>query len=178
MSQTQTPYRRPFRKGAVRAASLVEKQIRKVGESRGFAVSRLLTHWQEVAGEELAAIARPVKVSYSRGGIGGTLVLLTTGANAQFVEMQKEKLKERVNVCYGGYGAIRRIHVTQTAPTGFSETATPFTPAPPRVATRQDAAAAERARETADGVSDPGLRAALENLGRNVLSPRTDRKDP
>ena len=177
MSQTQTPYRRAFRKGAVRAATLVERQIRQVGESRGFAVSRLLTHWDEIAGEDVAGIARPVQVSFSRGGMGATLVVLTTGSHAPVLEMQKERLRERVNACYG-YQAIRRIHVTQTAPTGFSETATPFTPQPAPRPVADDPALVARARQTAGGVSDPGLRAALENIGRNVLSPRPDRKDP
>ena len=89
-------------------------------ETRGFAVSRVLTRWAEIAGEDIAAIARPVEVSYGRQGFGATLTVLTTGAQAPMLEMQKEVLRERVNAAYG-YNAIARIRLTQTAPPGFAE---------------------------------------------------------
>ena len=170
MSQSQTPHRRRFRKGAVHAATLMERQVRQAGESRGFAVSRLLTRWTEVAGDSISAICQPVEVSFARGGMGATLTVLTTGAQAPMLEMQKEKLRERVNACYG-YQAIRRIHITQTAATGFAEDAAGYTP-PPR---RPDPKVAERARDQAIGIGDADLRAALERLGTNVLSRTKDR---
>ena len=48
--------------GFKRTYGLLESRIRKAGEARGFAVSRLLTHWDEVAGADIAAMARPVLV--------------------------------------------------------------------------------------------------------------------
>lgn len=68
-------------RGFEAAASLVANRVRSVGESRGFAVARLLTHWQEVVGPELAAHTRPVKISHGKG-FGATLVLLVPGARA------------------------------------------------------------------------------------------------
>ncbi len=174
MAQNQTPYRRRIRKGAVHAATLLERQIREVGESRGFAVSRLLTRWEEIAGPEIARMARPVDVSFSRGGMGATLTVLTTGAQAPMLEMQKERLREKVNACYG-YQAIRRVRITQTAPTGFSEAQPGFAHAP-----RADAAppqARQEAHARTEGVSDPDLRAALERLGTNVLASDLRKKE-
>ena len=162
-------------RGFRRAVTLLERDIRVVGESRGFAVSRLLTHWTEVAGPALAAKTRPVKVSYAKGGFGATLTVLTTGAEAPMVEMQAEKLRDRVNACYG-YAAVSRIRVTQTAPTGFAEGQVALSP--PAPAQKPGGPAPEirkKARETASDVGDPGLRAALETLGANVLS--RSRKD-
>lgn len=158
-------------RGFERTASLVAPRIRAAGETRGFAVSRLLTHWPEVAGEDIAAICRPVEVSYSRGGFGGTLTILTTGAQAPMLEMQCDRIRERVNACYG-YAAISRVRITQTAPTGFADGQADFSHAPaqgPEPAAMSEAAKA-RARAAADGVADPGLRAALERLGGHVLS--------
>jgi hypothetical protein len=155
--------------GFTRAASLLQARIRKAGEARGFAVSRLLTHWAEIAGEDIAAIARPVKVSYGREGFGATLTILTTGAQAPMLEMQKERLREKVNAAYG-YNAISRLRITQTAPTGFAEGQAAFAPAPPRVPAPPDPQVQASARDLAAPVSDEGLRAALEALGRNVLS--------
>ena len=163
--------RRSTTKGFARTASLLQQQIRKAGESRGFAVTRLLTHWPEIAGEDLAAIARPVEVKYGRQGFGATLTLLTTGAQAPMVEMQKEQLRDRVNGVYG-YNAISRIRVTQTAPTGFAEGQADFSyvnqaPAEPA---RPDPKIRQEASQIARGAEDPSLRAALEALAQNVLS--------
>ena len=100
--------------GFKRTASLLEGRIRRAGESRGFAVTRLLTHWDEIAGPDLAAMARPVEVKYGRQNFGATLTLLTDGARAPLVEMQKEQLRQKVNAAYG-YNAIAKIRITQTA---------------------------------------------------------------
>ena len=70
------------KRGFERAVSLVQTQIRQATESRGFAQSRLLTHWHEIVGPDVAATCRPVKVSYGKGGLGATLLLLTTGSCA------------------------------------------------------------------------------------------------
>ena len=161
--------RKSTTRGFKRTASVLSGEIRRAGESRGFAVSRLLTHWAEIAGEEIAAIAQPVKVGYGRGGLGATLTVLTTGAQAPMLEMQKETLRERVNAVYG-YNAISRVHITQTAPTGFAEGQAQFAHKPKakeRVIAPEIAADAAR---TAADVESKELRAALERLGRNVLS--------
>ncbi len=159
-------------KGFEPAARLVGERVRQAGESRGFAVSRLLTHWAEVVGPEIAALARPVKMSYGRGGLGATLTLLATGPNAPLVQMQLPRIREKVNACYG-YNAVSRVTVTQTAAQGFAEPAAPFAHAPrPAEPPPEVRAAATRA---AEGVADAGLRSALEALAQNVLS-RPDRQ--
>ena len=161
--------RRPTAQQFTRAATLLQGQIRRAGEARGFAVTRLLTHWPEIVGEEIARIARPVDVKYGRQGFGATLSLLTTGANAPMLEMQKERLREKVNAVYG-YNAISRIRITQTAPTGFAEGQADFSHAPTRAMPPPDPVLGRAAAAVADGVGDEKLRAAIESLARNVLS--------
>ncbi len=162
MGQSDTNRTRRAR-GFRRAASLVQAPVRKAGETRGFAVARLLTHWDEIVGPDIAAFARPVNVGYGRS-FGATLTLLTNGASAQLVQMQLPRIIERVNACYG-YAAIAKIRVTQSSATGFDEAAPAGrrerTPPPETVA---------KAAETAAGVADAELRAALQALGQNVLS--------
>ncbi|MFZ5964511.1 DUF721 domain-containing protein [Thalassococcus sp. BH17M4-6] len=158
------------KKGFARTSSLLQGQIRRASESRGFAQSRVLTHWPEIAGEDVAAISRPVDISYAKGGFGATLTLLTTGAQAPMLEMQKEQIRAKVNAVYG-YNAIARVRVTQTAATGFSEGRVSFEHRPKAAAdTAPPPEVVSRARETAKGVSDDGLRAALERLATNVIS--------
>lgn len=162
-------HRHSTTRGFKRTDSVLTEQIRRAGESRGFAVSRLLTHWEEIAGPDIAGIARPVNIGYGRGGFGATLTVLTTGAQAPMLEMQKEKLRERVNAVYG-YNAISRVRITQTAPTGFAEGQAQFGPKPPAPQAAPDPQVVAQAEQTARPIADADLRSALERLGRNVLS--------
>jgi len=175
MRQPHQPSRKTgTTRGFSRAATLMQSRIRRASESRGFAVSRLLTHWSEIVGEATARVAHPVKVSYAQGGMGATLSLLTSGAQAPMLEMQKQQIREKVNACYG-YNAIARIHITQTAPTGFAEGQLAFDHGP-KAPPGPDPATVETAREIADDVGDERLRLALEALGTNVLGKRNARK--
>ena len=163
------PPRRSTTRGFKRTATLLSDQIRTAGESRGFAVSRLLTHWPEVVGEDIAAIARPVNIGYGRGGFGATLTVLTTGAQAPMLEMQKEQLRAKVNAVYG-YNAISRIRLTQTAPIGFAEGQAQFRHAPKAAKPAPTPEIDRQAVETVKPIENDSLREALERLGRNVMT--------
>ena len=161
--------KRSSTRGFKRTATLLNDEIRRAGESRGFAVSRLLTHWAEIVGHDTASIARPVRVGYGKGGMGATLTVLTTGPQAPTLEMQKEQLRGRVNAVYG-YNAISRIRITQTAPTGFAEGQASFEHKPKQAKPQISHEIAAEADKVSRDVHDSDLRAALERLGRNVLS--------
>ncbi|WP_373355426.1 DUF721 domain-containing protein [Pseudoroseicyclus sp. CXY001] len=164
---SQKPRRDSSTYGLKKVDSILAPDIRRGAEARGFSVARLVTHWEEVAGEALARICRPVEVSYARGGMGASLVLLVQGAHGPVLEMEKERLRERVNACYG-YNAIAHIRLTQTAPSGFAEGQTPFTAkAAPK---GPSPAASQSAATLTEGVRDEALRAALAQLGANVLT--------
>lgn len=165
---TKAPYQNRRASGFTSAAKLLQPRIRAASEGRGFAVSRVLTHWDEVVGPAIARACRPVDVKYGREGMGATLTLLTTGPMAHMVEMQKIQILERVNACYG-HRAIARLRITQTAPTGFAEGQTAFAAAPRHP---EPAPVDERARAEADGITDTELRLALAALAANVLSKR------
>ncbi|MEM9011899.1 MAG: DciA family protein [Pseudomonadota bacterium] len=182
MDKQDRPSTRPRgRKGKfAHAGGLISAGLRRAGEKRGFAETRLLTQWAEIAGQEIAAIARPTRVRYGQGGFGATLTLCVEGAHGPTLEMQLPQLRERINACYG-YNAIARIRLVQTAETGFAEPAAPFAPAPgapgaeahtsvtPRTLTEEQKTALSRAT---DAVADKDLRTALQKLGSNVLTRR------
>jgi hypothetical protein len=165
---TSNPSTQHRMRGFEPAFGLMKDQVRRAGETRGFAVARLLTHWAEVVGTDLAAKTRPVKIGYGKGGMGATLTLLVKATEAPMVQMALPQLKERVNAVYG-YNAVNHIHLTQTAATGFAEGQAEFAPAP-KVAKAPDPAVLARAQETAEGVADPSLRTALEQLAQNILT--------
>lgn len=157
-------------RGFARAVTLMQTRIRTATESRGFAVSRVITHWEDIVGSGIAGIARPVNISYGREGMGATLTLLTTGAQAPMLEMQKEQILSKVNSCYG-YRAISRIRITQTAPTGFAEGQVQFKQKTKTVAA-PDPMVVKEAKSMGESVGNDDLRLALESLATNVLSKR------
>lgn len=162
-------YRKRGSKGFRSAADLVARKIRDAGESRGFAVSRVLTHWHEIVGPELAMQTRPVDIRYGRSGIGATLKVLTSGAMAPLVEMQKERIRERVNACYG-YSAISQVKITQTAAQGFADGQASFEPAPKPGPTGPKPEMRAKGQALASDVKDEGLQDALADLAANVLT--------
>lgn len=168
--QPDTPKIPRRKRGFEATGDLLARDLNSPAEKRGFGEAKLLTHWPEIVGEDLAAIARPVKITYGRG-FGGTLVLLTTGANAPVLDMQKDRIIDRVNATYG-YRAVAHVHITQTAPTGFAEGQVAF--CTPKTKPRPDPDPAKLARflAGANDIEDQGLKDALSRLARNVLTPR------
>lgn len=165
------------RRGFQQAATLLADRVQKAAEGRGFAVARLLTHWPEIAGPQLAAMTRPVRISHSRGGFGATLTLLTTGPAAPLVEMQLPHLRERVNACYG-YNAVQRITLTQTSASGFAEGQAIFLPVAAKPAA-PDPASRQAADQVASQFQDPVLAEAMAMLALNIATKRhrNHRKD-
>lgn len=173
-SDGNSPKGKPFKpakrrsRGFVQTGGLLSQKIRSATERRGFAETRLLTHWAEIVGQSIAAIAHPIKVSYAREGFGATLTVLTDGARAPELQMMLPKLQEKVNACYG-YSAISRIRITQTADRGFAEDRAGFThksTVKPTLSEPRSAAL----KSSLDPIGDDSLRAALEKLGNNVLT--------
>lgn len=151
------------RPGFRRAGVLIEAQTRTAAGRRGYADARLKALWAEMVGPEIAGVARPVKLTPTRGPSGGLLTLGVEGANGPQIQMLVPLIRERVNAVLGPT-AVGRVRITQA--TGFAEPAAGFVrddpPAPP-----------PDISEFASGLSsigDDDLRAALQTLAENVVS--------
>lgn len=177
----QAPSPRRRMRGFEPAASLLARDIRKGAESRGFAVTRLLTHWAEIVGPDLARATRPVKVTHGKS-FGATLTLLVRGAEAPLIQMQLDSIRDRVNACYG-FNAVTRVAITQTAATGFAEGQAQFGPAPARAAiggarapgaspAPPDPRCLAEAEAIAARFADPALATAMRGLALNLMSRR------
>ena len=101
--------------GFKKASVLLKRNIQRASESRGFAQSRVLTHWDEIVGEDISSVSIPTKVSYRTDGLGATLTILTSGSNGPILEMQKEFIRNKINAVYG-YNAVHKIKITQSSP--------------------------------------------------------------
>ena len=156
-------------RGFTSAADSLRRTLREAAAKRGFAEPRVLTRWREIAGERLAGLCTPVKVSYPRGsGLGATLVVHAEGPRATEVEHLAPRIIERINQFYG-YRAITRLRVVQVAPAGgFGEAAARYRAE--TAARPPDRAAQARAAELARGIENEPLRLALTRLGAHILA--------
>lgn len=117
----------------------------------GFSDPALVLHWVEIAGAEVARIARPVRFSAK----DGTLTLLAEPAAALFLGHESRALAGRINA-YLGRPAVTRLKFVQG-----KLTLRPPAPVPPRPAAKVDSADPANSYRGPDGV-----KSALQSLAR------------
>lgn len=153
-------------RGPVKLAELVGRVIDPVTQRRGFATTGLIAAWHDVVGARIAACSRPEKIVWPKGtaveGTPALLVLKVDGPRAVFIQHEAGQIVERVNA-YLGYAAIGRIRLVQGP---IANDAAGKRPAPAALPAEDTA----RLKASLDGVASEPLRAALEKLGRGVLS--------
>src|SRR5215472_9179714 len=130
---------------------------------QGFAARELVTRWPEIAGNDIAAHAEPLKMQWPRPVEGqpqepATLVLRVEGPMALEIQHRSDVILERVNRFFGWH-AVGRIALRQ-APLSRREPRPP--PRPP------DPAAVKTIADTLSAIEDEQLRAALARLGASI----------
>ena len=154
--------------GFKKASVLLKKNIQKVSESRGFAQSRVLTHWSEIVGEEISSVSIPTKVSYKTDSLGATLTILTSGSSGPVLEMQKEFIRTKINAVYG-YNAVQKIKITQSSPLALIRK----NENPQSVISKKNKRKVEIStslEKAVNEIDDKNLRQALEELAINVFT--------
>ena len=148
------------------AASLGALSKRALGR-RGFAEAGLITGWDAIVGPELAAASRPDRLTFPPGRRdGGTLRLTVAGPVATELQHLQPVVIERING-YFGYRAVERIVLVNGTVRPATRRAGSESAGPARTA---DPAALARLETGLEEVEDPDIRAALQRLGRAVLS--------
>jgi hypothetical protein len=119
----------------------------------GFSDPTLILRWDQIAGPELARIARPLK--WSESASGGTLTLKAEPGAALFLQHETRALCERINT-YLGRNAVTKLRFAQ----GELVPKTIHRPAPKRTAAipPTDPSLAYKGKDS--------LRDALVNLAR------------
>lgn len=143
-------------------AELVSICVADVFARQGFTSCEIVTHWDEIVGPEIAALAEPVRMQWVRSrdpdeAPPATLVLRVDGPAALEIQHLGGLILERVNR-YLGWRAVDRLALRQAPLTRRRREPRPKI---------DDGAAAAVAAEMA-GIADEGLRAALGRLGAAI----------
>lgn len=149
---------RPARRPAPRIGAALGAFNKAHRKTHGGGCAEIAARWSDIAGERLAKLSTPVKLTAP--GNAGVLYVHAQGAAALLIEADAERILENAALCVGRPVA-RRIVVRQAAPAqdAGNANAAPGR-CPPRIARRLDA--------SLEPIADPGLKAALKALGRSV----------
>jgi hypothetical protein len=157
---------RPAPRPAPRAGRQLQGLIKELDAQFGRGAGALEPRWREIVGDQLARVTRPQKLTKGRGGTGGVLELRVAGPAALLVQHQSAEILSRVNLFLGA-GSVDKLRIAQgpvkPLPEAVSKPRRPSKPPPLPAETEAELA---RAVEPAP----EGLRAALQKLGRAVLS--------
>jgi hypothetical protein len=144
-----------------RLSTMIEPMVAPSANERGFAISRLISHWHDIVGDT-AAWCRPTDIHFPRGSRNnGTLKLQIASGRGPQAQAMSAQIIDQVNAAFG-YQAVGRITLVQNLPPS-----TPKTP-PKKPATISDAPDIWTLDEKLKHIKSPELRAALRRLGGPV----------
>lgn len=155
MNKPSRPVGKPLR-------DLLGKLVGDAFARQGFASAELVTRWEAIVGQEIAAHSEPIKLQWPRrsdseDGEAGTLVLRVEGPAAIEIQHLAGLICERVNR-FLGWRAVGRLALRQA----------PLRQRQAKAAPRMDAAATARIAENLTGIKDEELKEALARLGAAV----------
>ena len=144
-----------------RLSTMIEPMIAPSARERGFAISRLISHWHNTVGS-LSEWCRPADIHFPRGSRNnGTLKLQIASGRGPQVQAMTQQIIDAVNASFG-YRAVDRITIVQSlaSPSQIAETQTPNAISGDKNIWVLD--------EKLKNIKSPELRAALRRLGGPV----------
>ena len=98
-----------------RLSTMIEPMVAPSAQERGFAISRLISHWHDIVGDT-AAWCRPADIHFPRGSNNnGTLKLQITSGRGPQAQAMSAQIIDQVNATFG-YKAVSRITLVQNLP--------------------------------------------------------------
>ncbi len=151
------PPRRP--RSAAPLADIVGKTIGDAFAKQGFASVEIVTHWQEIVGDDLAKRSEPIKLIWPRRddpASVGTLQIRVEGAYALEIQHLQPVIIERVNR-YFGWRCVGRLAIRQG----------PVVPRKKRSVTLKEPSSEEieKSRATIGKFEDDALAQSVARLG-------------
>lgn len=131
-------------------------------ERHGFAQADLLSQWQAIVGDEVAAIARPEKIKWPRQAeagqrAGGTLIVRAEPGRSLDLHYHTTRMMNRINQ-YFGYEAVVAVKIMAATGAGT----------PPE--TTKSAVDPATIRPQLSGIEEPDLQDALSRLGAGIIA--------
>lgn len=143
-------------------ASIVRKVTSPAFRRRGFAQQEMITRWETIVGDAVAAHSQPDRIQFSRNSReGGVLHIRADGGFALELQHLEPLLLERVNA-YFGYKAVTKVSIKQ-GPLNRPPVAKKAEPTP--LTSDEEAFVESSTAQT----HHEGLRHALEAMGRSLF---------
>ena len=141
-----------------RLSTMIEPMIAPSARERGFAISRIISHWHNTVGD-LSEWCRPTDIQFPRGSrTNGTLKLQIASGRGPQAQAMSQRIIDAVNAFFG-YRAVDRITIVQSL-TPVSKLAE--TQKPTAISGDKNIWALD---EKLKNIKSPELRAALRRLG-------------
>lgn len=147
----------------------VPKVTGKIFARKYIALGRIVTHWEDIIGAEMAEIAQPLKIHYRKASKNGkkskqgeaTLDIAASSADSMLLSMQKGVILERINQVFGNSWItdLRFVHVTPDKPAK----------APKRVRPPLSEEDKKYIAESLEEIEDPDIKKRLESFGAAIL---------
>jgi hypothetical protein len=158
-----TPKRKRENK-TLRLNRLLPKLIGAAARTRGLTHNNIITNWPDLAGDA-AGWSAPQSLKFPTGKkIDGNLSVRVASGRGPEMQMMEAEVISRINQLFG-YGAVKRITITQTAMTPKSP---PEPDASVRKSTPEEKKAFTEARSKINKKADPELQKALDKLGKSL----------
>ncbi len=149
----------------------VPKVTGKLFARKYIALGRIVTHWPDIIGADMAARAQPMKIHYRKAtadketgkktkAATATLEIGATSADCAVLQMQKGLILERINQVFGEAWVtdIKFIHVA------------PDKKAPPKPRKKPIGPEDQKyLAEILEEVADPDIKQRLDRLGKAIL---------
>ena len=144
-----------------RLSTMIEPLVAPSAQQRGFAISRLISHWHDIVGD-ISGWCRPTDIRFPRGSRNnGILKLQIVSGHGPEAQAMIPQIISAVNATFG-YEAVNRITLVQSlAPArGFKEKR--------KLVAISEAKDIWALDEKLKNIESPELRAALRRLGGPV----------
>ena len=141
---------------------MIDPMIAPSAKARGFAIGRIVSHWQDIAGD-MSSWCRPEAIIFPRDSrTDGTLKLQIASGRGPQAQIMSDVIIDRINANFG-YQAIRRISFVQTLSTTLQTVSSKL-----GHQLNQDQHDIWALDDKLKDVKSPELRAALRRLGSPI----------
>lgn len=148
-------------------SAMLRPLAKKILGRKGFVEIDILTNWEHIVGEELAAFALPQSIDFRRGEkTGGVLkVAVPGGAFALELQHREKSVIQKINA-YFGYVAVASLKIIQNAAPEYQTRRERVESVQKNVVSKQEEI---YIKELSAGVKSTALQDVLERLGRQII---------